>query len=902
MMFGVTLTWKVFDVQKLKALDYQRRLTAQASLMVTDFIKNVEDRLTLISQITEPYLLDYGQQNDLLLELLSYEDIFDELALLDRTGREIVRVSRLEIVTPADLRSREDLREFFIPIQENIISYGRVRFDETTGEPLMAMGLRIIDYQKGDIIAVLIADLRLKKIWDLIASIPVGGAGQIYMVDEDGRVVASQNPSIVLRGAHFDLPARDGVYRGLKSAEALLAIEKINIGEHTFGIVAERPVTEAMALTWKTIMFIALAVLITSVAAGALGFVTVRRIVNPIRDLAETARAIQSGQFSKRANVFGSDEIDALATAFNDMTHKLLATLDKLSLEIDERKRAELELKEVRDRYQRIFNFVPVSIWEEDLSEAKEALNGLKARGIEDYRTYFDEHPEFVEEAVGKVKINDVNEATLSLYGARDKTDLLTSLDKIFVPESIDVFKEELVALAEGRSQWRGEALTRTIDGRIINVLLSLAMPVNEDKFDKLLVCVVDITEIKKAEDELKRSERRYRDLIERSKDGFAMVDEKGKIVAFNSTFQEMLGYTEQELKEKTYVDITLEKYHEAEQEILRTQVDKRGYSEWFQKEYIRKDGSVFPVEMRVSIYGDSPDETKGLWAFVRDITEQKKAEEELATYRGHLEELVLERTKKLESVQEELLKRERLSVLGQLTAMVSHELRNPLGVIRTSSYYMKRKLKGCDETIKKHLDRIEEQVDMCDSIVTDLLDFTKGRKAEMVREDLNELVKKTLPQVVVPKSVKFSLKLSENLSPVRFDSEKMRRVIVNLIENALQAVLLKFDSSSDENPQGPPRVELQTTQKADRVYLEVRDNGVGVDAETAARVFEPLFTTRARGTGLGLAIVRKIIEEHGGTVALESEKGEGATFTISLPVPDSSGDRSAPAVGLFSS
>jgi signal transduction histidine kinase len=112
----------------------------------------------------------------------------------------------------------------------------------------------------------------------------------------------------------------------------------------------------------------------------------------------------------------------------------------------------------------------------------------------------------------------------------------------------------------------------------------------------------------------------------------------------------------------------------------------------------------------------------------------RRQAEKELAKYRDHLEVLVKERTRDLEVAQEELIKREKLSVLGQLTATVSHEIRNPLGVIRSSAFYLQRKIGGAvDEKTAKHLNRIEEQVSLCDTIVGDLLEYTRGRSSEAI-------------------------------------------------------------------------------------------------------------------------------------------------------------------------
>ncbi|MFZ5908279.1 MAG: PAS domain S-box protein [Nitrospirota bacterium] len=141
---------------------------------------------------------------------------------------------------------------------------------------------------------------------------------------------------------------------------------------------------------------------------------------------------------------------------------------------------------------------------------------------------------------------------------------------------------------------------------------------------------LLDITERKAAEKRLQESEKRYRELYEGSRDGYAMVDMEGRIIESNSTFRSMLGYTEEELRGKTYEEITPDSWHAAEEKIIQQQVLISGYSEVYEKEYIRKDTTVFPVELRTYLLRDEEGNPRALWAFIRDVTERKKVETEL--------------------------------------------------------------------------------------------------------------------------------------------------------------------------------------------------------------------------------------------------------------------------------
>ena len=137
------------------------------------------------------------------------------------------------------------------------------------------------------------------------------------------------------------------------------------------------------------------------------------------------------------------------------------------------------------------------------------------------------------------------------------------------------------------------------------------------------------------------------------------------------------------------------------------------------------------------------------------------------------------------------------------------------------------------------------------------------------------------------PDTVPLLRNLSPLLPPVQFDREKMRRVVINLVENAVQAVVARVNASEEHGRNDKPLVRVSTSIAGRGVRIEVEDTGTGMDPETARHAFEPLFTTRARGTGLGLAIVRKIIEEHGGSVSLKSETGVGTTVSFVIPGGD---------------
>ena len=390
----------------------------------------------------------------------------------------------------------------------------------------------------------------------------------------------------------------------------------------------------------------------------------------------------------------------------------------------------------------------------------------MQAEGVNDFRKYLEEHPQFLIEASKMIKVLDVNKEALKLYGAKDKEELLGSLDRIFIEESLPVFENLIISLAAGKTDFQVEGVNQTLQGERRHVLLRMSIPDEEAQLNNLLVSIMD-------------------------------------------------------------------------------------------------------------------------------ITDRKQVEYELHKYREHLEELVEERTRELRIAQEELLKRERLAVLGQLTATVSHELRNPLGTIRSSNFYLQRKVKEKDEKILKHFARIDEQIGLCDSIVEDLLEYTRGRHVDAVEAAINPWLDELLDQLLESEDIKISRHFPQELPLVSYDQEKMRRVIVNVIDNAMQSVKAKAQGWENQGIAYQPEIRVAVVSGDDDIIIKIADNGIGMDKKTMDRAFEPLFTTRARGTGLGLANVRKIIIEHGGTVTMESNPGLGTKVFITLPGRGSSKSKS---------
>jgi PAS domain S-box-containing protein len=262
----------------------------------------------------------------------------------------------------------------------------------------------------------------------------------------------------------------------------------------------------------------------------------------------------------------------------------------------------------------------------------------------------------------------------------------------------------------------------------------------------------------------------------------------------------------------------------------------------------------------------------------VQDITERKRAEEALREYSERLEEMVDERTKELCEAQERLLRAERLAVIGQLGASVGHELRNPLGIIKNSAYYINMKLSDADEKVKKHLKIIESEISRSNKIISDLMSFAQGKKPVLQKAQINAIVQDALWRTPVPDTVAVIIKLGGDLPPLMADPSQIEQVFINMISNAVQAM------TSPNSVDTGGRLEISTRVEDGFIVTEFKDNGCGISEENLGKLFEPLFTTKTKGIGLGLAVSKRIVEAHEGSIEVESEAGKGTVFVIKLP------------------
>jgi len=271
-------------------------------------------------------------------------------------------------------------------------------------------------------------------------------------------------------------------------------------------------------------------------------------------------------------------------------------------------------------------------------------------------------------------------------------------------------------------------------------------------------------------------------------------------------------------------------------------------------------------------------------WLFGESInkafsTIKQRSEELQATkeeLRSSNDELQAAHDKILET-QEQLIRSEKLAAIGQLASGVGHELRNPLGAIKNAGFYIRRRITNTDlpntePRVMEFLGIIDEEVNSANKVITDLLGFSRVGKPTVAPANIAGIIEDALKYIPVPENVALVKDINNDLPMAIVDGDQIKQVFHNIALNALQAM-----------PEGG-RLDIKASDKGKFVEVEFIDTGGGIPEEIKKKIFDPLFTTKAKGVGLGLSVCKTIIEHHEGEIKMKSQAGKGTTFTLSLP------------------
>jgi two-component system CheB/CheR fusion protein len=512
---------------------------------------------------------------------------------------------------------------------------------------------------------------------------------------------------------------------------------------------------------------------------------------------------------------------------------------------------SEAALRASEARYRAIFDGAAVSLWEEDFSGVYAAIEDLRRKGVTDFRRHFEEHPDFVEMAQGLIQVLAVNDASVKMFEARDKSELLGSLPRIFVPESIPVFIEELMTVAEGRTFLQDEALLATVRGNRIWTLFTMMLRPSVETPGRVLFSLLDITERKQAEEELRKAEDRLRFVMDQAPQKIFTARPNGEVDYIGPQWAEFTGMSLDDLRRWGWPNL-----------IHRDDVAEN-VKAW---QHSLETGEPFQFEHR---FRRADGEYR--WHLSRALP-MRNARGEIVLWVGSNTDV--HEVKEADRRKNEFL------------AMLAHELRNPLAPIRNSLHVMQ--LKGGEaESVQAASEMMERQVGQMVRLVDDLLDVSRISQGRLeLRKERTELAAVVSQAVEAARSLlaaeQHDLSITLPSQPLYLDADPVRlaQVVGNLLSNAC-----KFTHRGG-------RIRLEVEREGDQAVVRVQDNGIGIAGEQLGRIFDLFMqvdTSLERsvsGLGIGLTLVKKLVELHGGAVEAKSAGvGRGSEFVLRLPL-----------------
>jgi PAS domain S-box-containing protein len=426
---------------------------------------------------------------------------------------------------------------------------------------------------------------------------------------------------------------------------------------------------------------------------------------------------------------------------------------------------------------------------------------------------------------------------------------------------------ENIIAKIKQSGRWSGELIHATKDGRQITVqsFWQAIFDLNGDIVE-LLESNVDITERKQFEQALERAKVDWERTFNSVPDLIAILDDKHRIVRANKAMAQALGLTpERCVGLNCYTCV-----HDQEAPPMfcphsQAMKDGQEHTAEVHEERLGGDFIVSATPLK-----DEHGHILGSVHVARNITLRKQMENKLEEYSKELAHLVEERTKQLRDS-------ERLAAIGATAGMVGHDIRNPLQAIASSLYLAKTDLDTVPEgktkeSLLESLVEIEKNVDYINKIVVDLQDFAKPLKPILGEIDLKAIIQEVIKNRSIPENIFVQSSVDSKANCFIADSTYIRRMLNNLVNNALQAM-----------PNGG-KLTINAVCETESFVITVEDTGMGIPEEVKSKLFTPLFTTKSKGQGFGLAVVKRMSEALGGCVSFESKTGSGTKFIVRLP------------------
>lgn len=536
-------------------------------------------------------------------------------------------------------------------------------------------------------------------------------------------------------------------------------------------------------------------------------------------------------------------------------------------------------------RYRTIFDTAAVSLWEEDYSAVKALVDQLRAAGIADLRAHLVAHPEVTRAAFSRLRVCDVNPAALRLYAAVDKEDLLGSLDRIAVPATYEIFRDELAALFEGSAQFEAEVETRTLTGETRHVLLNVNFPI-DGAFNRVLVSRLDITERKRAEAAARESEKRWQIATEGAGIGIFDWNVATGEVFFSARWKSMLGYDANELSHEFATWERLCHPQDLPRAMQEVAAHLAGNTPIYvcAHRLLAKDGSYRWVEARAQIMErDAQGNPLRMLGTHTDIHQAKVDQEALSDLNATLEARVQAELARNRQKDHLLIQQSRLAAMGEMIGNIAHQWRQPINALGLLLSNLKDAYEF-GELTKEYVDaQVERGNKLIQSMSTTIEDFrsffrpnrtTQAFRLQTTVENALAIVESAYEH----HNIRIEVSIADDVMVAGFANE-YTQVLLNLLANAKEAIEARQARGGI--------VSIFVEQQGSSARLRVRDNGGGIPDDILPRIFDPYFTTRESGTGIGLYMSKMIIETNmNGRIEVRNVAG-GAEVSILTPIAE---------------